>query len=66
MIGGQAPSEYLSELQTYKQVQLLAEGMDRILESHRICADELRKNDFDAFFMSRREGLLAARSDCRR
>lgn len=58
MIGGQAPSDYLGKLQAHKQVQLPAEGMDRILESHRICADDLRCDDFDAFFMSRREGLL--------
>jgi hypothetical protein len=58
MIGGQAPSEYLEKLQSHKQVQLSADGMNRILASHRIRAVDLRHNDFDVFFLSRREGLL--------
>lgn len=57
-IGGDAPSEYLRRLQADKQVQLPDDAMDAILHSHRIPADRLRADDFDAFVDERRRLLL--------
>lgn len=58
MIGGNAPAEYLRKLQEHKQVKLDDAAMDRILRSHRIDPDALRRNDYDAFFRHRKEALL--------
>lgn len=58
MIGGKAPSSYLSTIQGHQQVGLNDEEMNRILESHRIPAELLRKDDFNAFFEKRKESLL--------
>lgn len=59
MIGGKAPSDYLSQLQNHKNVLLSNEGMDELLKSHHIVASHLRSNDYDGFIESRR-GLLIA------
>lgn len=58
MIGGKAPSEYLSQLQNHKQVQLHDEAMDEILASHFIVAEHLRANNYDQFIESRRRLLI--------
>lgn len=58
MIGGDAPSHYLSRLQGHEQVQLDDEAMDAILEGHRIPAETLRTDDFDAFYQQRKRRLL--------
>ena len=50
MIGGEAPSKYLKALQNHKQVSLDDAEMDSLLLSHRIEPDNLRSDDFDAFY----------------
>lgn len=58
MIGGDAPSAYLARLQSHEQVQLDGEAMNAILEGHRIPAETLRTDDFDAFYQQRKNRLL--------
>ncbi|AEK59846.1 DUF262 domain-containing protein [Collimonas fungivorans] len=58
MIGGSAPSAYLSKLQGHKQVQLSDEGMNALLTSHRIDANALRADDFEEFYQARKAALL--------
>jgi hypothetical protein len=57
MIGGKAPSEYLTQLQGHKTVQLDDAGMDAILETHFIPYTFLRADDYDSFIESRRAML---------
>ena len=57
-IGAKAPSEYLSKFWTDEKTD--QDIMDKILASHLICADALRKNDFWRFFNARKEALLKA------
>jgi hypothetical protein len=59
MIGGRAPSAYLSAIQTHKQVGLSDQGMNAILASHYIDPKTLRADDFESFFEARKETLLA-------
>ena len=59
MIGGRAPSAYLSAIQTHKQVGLSDQGMNAILASHYIDVKTLRADDFESFFEARKETLLA-------
>ncbi|NLE98582.1 MAG: hypothetical protein GX596_11445, partial [Propionibacterium sp.] len=54
-IGGAAPSKYMAALQ--EKAQISAEHLDALLASHLVPADELRTNDFDGFFIGRREAL---------
>lgn len=54
-IGGNAPSKYLAAIESKAQVQ--AVQLDGLLESHLISAQALRNDDFDAFFVDRRERL---------
>ena len=58
MIGGNAPSSYLSMLQTHEQVQLGDEQMNSILGSHYIDPITLRDNDFSAFISNRKAALV--------
>ncbi|PRY69869.1 GmrSD restriction endonuclease domain-containing protein [Halomonas ventosae] len=58
MIGGDAPSAYLARLQEHQQVQLGDEAMNALLEGHRIPAETLRADDFDAFYQQRKRRLL--------
>ncbi|EAO2684589.1 DUF262 domain-containing protein [Salmonella enterica] len=58
MIGGRAPAEYLSQIQTHQQVGLDDAEMDIILRSHFIEPSLLRQDDFDAFFADRKKQLL--------
>ena len=58
MIGGVAPSTYLTALQAHKQVQLDDAGMDKLLASHRIPVEALRKDDFESFYSQRQQALL--------
>ena len=58
MIGGSAPSTYLQKLQEHTQVQLDSEAMNKILESHRIPSETLRKDDFEGFYHERKQALL--------
>lgn len=58
MIGRKAPSVYLADLQKHTQVKLSEEAMDEILASHHIPRNELREDDFDAFYRGRKGKLL--------
>ena len=57
-IGGNAPSNYLRQLQEDSAVQLTDANMDEILGSHSINPEYLRADDFDGFFQSRKSALL--------
>jgi hypothetical protein len=59
MIGGVAPSQYLQKIQHHRQVQLSDGEMDRIVESHLIPADYLRRDHFDNFYEARKTALLS-------
>jgi hypothetical protein len=58
MIGGRAPSAYLTAIQAHKQVGLSDDGMNAILASHYIDPKTLRVDSFEAFFEARKESLL--------
>ena len=58
-IGGSAPSEYLTQLQSDRAVQLNPAEMDEILASHSIDSALLRADNFEAFFRQRKAALLA-------
>lgn len=58
MIGGNAPSSYLSKLQTHAQVQLGDEQMNSILATHYVDAVTLRSDDFNAFYSARKAALV--------
>ncbi len=59
MIGGKAPSEYLSQIQAHKNVQLDMAGMDEILITHCINPDALREDNFERFIALRQQTLLS-------
>jgi hypothetical protein len=59
MIGGQAPSGYLHQLQSYQAVQLDETGLDAIVRTHCIDPNLLRQDDFEGFMASRKRMLLA-------
>jgi hypothetical protein len=54
-IGGAAPSKYLAAVES--KAQIPAAQLDAILATHLIDSGLLREDDFDAFFVSRRELL---------
>ena len=56
VIGGRAPSEYLSRVQNSAGIS--PERMDEILTTHYINPDKLRQNDFQGFYQDRKETLL--------
>ncbi|MBK8067121.1 MAG: DUF262 domain-containing protein [Rhodanobacteraceae bacterium] len=58
MIGGNAPSSYLSKLQTHAQVQLDDEQMNSILGTHYVDPATLRSDDFSAFYSARKAALV--------
>ena len=58
MIGGVAPSTYLQKLQGHPQVLIDNSKMDKILESHCIPPKCLRADDFDAFYLQRKQALI--------
>jgi hypothetical protein len=58
MIGGKAPSDYLTQLQLHPTVSLDDAGMNEILSSHYIAAEHLRNNDFESFLAARRAALV--------
>ena len=55
-IGGRAPSEYLARIE--KAEEIASETLDGYLRSHFISPEQLRSDDFDGFFASRRATLL--------
>lgn len=59
MIGGSAPSSYLEKLRNHSQVQLSVADQDAILRTHLIDPALLRTDDFQAFYASRKNALLA-------
>lgn len=56
-IGGAAPSKYLVGIESKAQID--ASQLDQILEGHLVPAELLRDDDFDNFFIERRERLCA-------
>jgi len=54
-IGGAAPSKYLAAIE--KKAQIGSEKLDALLEGHLVPAEHLRADDFDSFFVERRERL---------
>ena len=56
MIGGKAPSEYLSRMQ--REAKMKPERMDEILASHAIDPALLRADDFTGFFAARQAAIL--------
>jgi hypothetical protein len=58
MIGGRAPSAYLTAIQNHKQVAAGDQMMDAILASHLIDPQRLRSDDFTGFMEEREKRLL--------
>lgn len=56
IIGGNAPSQYLSSLERNHQAD--PKQLDKWLASHQIDVDAIRANDFDTYFSKRQEALL--------
>ncbi len=56
-IGGDAPSRYLSRLQSEKQIALDDAGMNDLLASHALSPELLRADAFDTFLEDRRRRL---------
>lgn len=56
-IGGEAPSKYIERIKNRAGID--DEKVDRILEGHLVSPAALRSDDFDAFFLARREALCA-------
>lgn len=56
IIGGYAPSKYLSSIERNHRV--FTEDLNKYLESHQINVDAIRSNDFDTYFESRKNALL--------
>ena len=54
-IGGAAPSSYLRAIE--KKAQISPEHLDGLLEAHLVPAKLLRADDFDGYFLARRERL---------
>lgn len=58
MIGGKAPSIYLTEIQNHKQVGLSDEKMNDMLKSHYIDPESLRADNYELFMVRRKEQLI--------
>lgn len=56
-IGAMSPARYLPKLET--AAGITSDVMDELLASHEISPEALRSADFDAFFLARRQALLA-------
>jgi hypothetical protein len=56
-IGGAAPSRYLGTIE--RKAQIGPAQLDGLLEGHLVSAQCLRADDFDTFFVTRRERLCA-------
>lgn len=54
-IGGAAPSSYLTVIE--KKAQIPTSQLDGLLEAHLVPAELLREDDFDEYFVERRERL---------
>jgi hypothetical protein len=60
-IGGAAPSKYLATIE--KKAQIGTAQLDALLEGHLVPAARLRADDFDSFFVDRRERLCVLVED---
>ena len=58
MIGGKAPSIYLTDIQNHKQVGSSDEKMNDTLRSHCIDPESLRADDYELFLERRKEQLI--------
>lgn len=58
MIGGKAPSLYVAQIQGHAQVQITSDEMNDILKTHLIDPLDLRSDDFQAFYNSRKQFLI--------
>ena len=57
IIGGNAPSEYLSKLESDSGIAPAL--LDTILRSHAIVPEQIRSDDFGGFFRSREEAVIS-------
>ena len=57
-IGGDAPSAYLARIQSEKQVGLDNPQMDILLQTHALCPNLLRQDNFDLFISDRKQRLM--------
>lgn len=57
-LGKKSPSQYLQKIQSETGIDTLQ--MDEILNSHLICAEFLREDNFEEFFITRKEAILNA------
>ena len=55
-IGRKPPSQYLQEIKEDTGINI--SKMDEILESHLLCPNFLREDDFEGFFCARKEALI--------
>lgn len=60
-IGGAAPSKYLGRIEGKAHID--AAQLDALLEGHLVPAEHLRADEFDSFFVKRRERLCALVED---
>lgn len=58
MIGGRAPSQYLSQIRNHEQVGISLQEQDAILSTHLIDPKTLRTDDFHSFYETRKQALL--------
>jgi hypothetical protein len=63
MIGGKAPSQYLEQIRSHPQVQIVPAEQDEILISHLIDPALLRADAFEASFAARKQALLQLIAD---
>ncbi len=56
IIGGYAPSQYLSSLERYHAAD--PDQLNASLSSHQIDVDAIRADDFDTYFFKRQQSLL--------
>ncbi|GAA5262130.1 hypothetical protein KTGMC3_P0844 [Methanocalculus sp. MC3] len=55
-IGGYAPSLYLEKI--HKETNITPDRLDEIMMSHNIDPSIARSDDFESFFMARKEAIL--------
>lgn len=63
MIGGNAPSAYLSKLQAHSQVGLDDNAMNNILVGHLISPNWIRQDNFETFYQLRKLAMLGLIED---
>ncbi|MEX5220208.1 MAG: DUF262 domain-containing protein [Nitrospira sp.] len=57
MIGSRSPSDYLNQLRNHELAAMTVAEQDEILQSHLIDPQQLREDDFMAFYEARRRAL---------